>query len=130
MQLFSPFLISARLCPAVQIGKATLSFDTGRFVLDLPDGSEHVDTSFRFPAGRIAGDTNESRLQDGFAAYLGFLSACAESRAYGTRKNGDPMSGENSDLFPSNVGEWAESVSDELAMLSYEIEETKGLITA
>jgi hypothetical protein len=129
MKLHSPFIISSRLAPALQIAKATLSFDNGHFVLNLPDGTEHKITDFSFPCGRIAGSTNESVLQDGFVAILSFLSACAESRAYGMRKNGDVMSGENSNLFPENIGEWAESVSDELAMLSYEMQETEGLIS-
>ena len=43
-------------------------------------------------------------------ALFSFLSACAESRQYG--------GGENSDLFPEHVGAWAESVSDELSLLS------------
>ena len=51
-----------------------------------------------------------------------FLGACAESRAYATRLHGDPMQGENSDLFPEHVGEWAEMHSDELGLLAYDLE--------
>lgn len=130
MKLNSPFAISPRLAPAVQIGAAWLSFVDGHFVLDLPDGSEYVATDFRFPAGRIAGDSDMDVLQEGFAAMLSFLSACAESRAYGLRQYGDAMKGENSDLFPANVGEWAESMSDEIDLLAYELEENRGLIEA
>lgn len=129
MKLHSPFFISSRLAPAVKIADATLSFDSGSFVLDFADGSTHQITGFRFPQCRIAGATDESELQSGFAAICGFLSACAESRQYASRKGLDPMEGENSDLFPPTVGEWAESVSDELAMLSLELEETPDLIT-
>jgi hypothetical protein len=129
MKLNSPFIISSRLAPAVQIGRATLSFVDGQFIIDLPDGTEHVVEDFNFPLCRIAGATDESVLQDGFASMLAFLGACAESRAYAARQRKDPMDGENSGLFPANVGEWAESVSDELAMLQIEIEETKNLIT-
>lgn len=129
MKLLSPFVISSRLAPAVNIGNATLSFVAGRFLIDFADGSSHVVQGFRFPAGRIADSTDESVLQDGFASILSFLSACAESRAYGRRKNGDPMSGENSSLFPDYVGQWAEEMSEEISLLAYEIEETKGLIS-
>jgi hypothetical protein len=128
MKLSSPFFISARLAPAVRIADAVLSFDRGQFVLDLPDGSEHRITDFHFPAGRVHGATDESELQDAFGAILSFLSACAESRAYARRRGRDESEGENSDLFPANVGEWAESVSDELGMLACELEETRGLI--
>lgn len=129
MKLLAPFAISSRLSPALQIGKAWISFCAGRFIIDLPDGSSHIVRDFRFPAGRIAGETDCDVLQSGFASLLSFLGACAESRAYGTRKNGDPMSGENSDLFPPYVGEWAESVSDEIGMLAFEIESTRGLLS-
>ena len=115
MKLHPPFAISARLAPALQIGKAWLSFDSGQFVLDLPDGSEYIITDFRPAPG--------SDLQAQFGAILSFLSACAESRAYGLRRYGDAMQGENSDLFPAHVGEWAEEMSNELDMLRFDIEE-------
>lgn len=47
------------------------------------------------------------------ATLLAFLTACAESYP----------DGENSDLFPRDVAEWAAQHSDELAMLQFEIEE-------
>lgn len=128
MKLHSPFLISARLAPAVKIGNAFLSFSNRKFVIDFADGTEHVISGFNFPACRTAGQTDESVLQDGFAAICDFLSACAESRQYGLRNYGDEMKGENSDLFPSHVGEWAESVSDELSMLSFELQNNGDLI--
>lgn len=130
MKLLSPFIISARLAPALTVGGATLSFDNGRFVLDMPDGSEHVISSFSFPQGRIHGDTNESVLQDGFASILSFLSACAESRSYAERRGKEPMEGENSDLFPDNVGQWAQEFSDEISMLELEITEQRQLIAS
>lgn len=122
MKLHHPFIITPRLAPGLSVGGAFISFDAGRFVIDLPDGSEHVVTDFRFPACGIRGETKEDRLAKGFAAMLSFLSACAESRRYTTRSG---RQGENADLFPDNVGEWAESCSDELSMLSFEIEESE-----
>jgi hypothetical protein len=50
---------------------------------------------------------------------LGFLSACAESRAYGAR-TGHP--GENADLFSEQVGAWAEGNSDEISLVLAELE--------
>lgn len=114
MKLHSPFIISARLAPAVTVGGATISFDRGRFVIDLPEGAEHVVTDYS--PGFAHG------LEDMFADVLGFLSACAESRAYSRRTGRE---GENADLFPENVGEWAESCSDEIDMLRFEIEESE-----
>lgn len=132
MKLSSPFSISSRLSPAIQISKGfTLSFDCEKrkFVLDLPDHYEYWLDDFRFPEGRIAGDTNEDVLQKGFSAVLSFMSACAESRRYATRNGKSAMEGENSGLFPDNVGELCEQFSDEIGMLAFEIEETKGLIS-
>lgn len=52
------------------------------------------------------------------SALLSFLEACAESRTYGDG------TGENSDLFPAHVGEWAEQYSDEINLARYEIDPT------
>jgi hypothetical protein len=49
----------------------------------------------------------------------GLLTAAAESYAYRMRTGQD---GENEDLFPAPVVEWAYSVSDELTMLAEELE--------
>lgn len=125
MKLHSPFFISARLAPALRIADAILSFDSGRFVFDFADGSEHVVTDFHFPQMRIRGTTDERFLQDGFSAILSFLGACAESRAYASR-TGRP--GENADLFPEAVGAWAAMHSDEIACLDCEITEAADLI--
>lgn len=120
MKLLPPFFISARLAPAVKVADAVLSFADGGFVFDFADGREHVVSDFRFPQGRVRGDTDENVLQDGFAAVLSFLSACAESRDYAERTKGDPMAGENSDLFPEWVGQWAQGNSSEIAMAQFE----------
>lgn len=119
MTLKYPFIIGPRLCPAIKIADAHntafLSHENGQFVLDLPNGDEHRITGFN--------PKPLADLQDQFAAILSFLSACAESRKYGWAKYGDPMKGDNSDLFPANAGEWAELMSDELCMLAIELED-------
>lgn len=130
MKLQSPFLISARLAPALQIGDACLSFDRGQFVFDFADGREYVVTDFHFPQMRVHGTTDERFLQDGFSAILSFLGACAESRTYARRDGRDEMEGENSSLFPAWVGAWAEQHSDEIAMLDCEVTEGEDLLTA
>jgi hypothetical protein len=123
MKLNTPFEISARLAPALRIadsnGTAWLSYDRGQFVIDLPDGSEHIVTGFNPPQMRVQG---ANPLQDDFVAILSFLSACAESRSYAERRGLDAAEGDNSSLFPENVGEWAQQMSDEISMLQMEIE--------
>ncbi len=127
MKLLPPFIISARLAPAIQIDKTTLSFDSQGFVLDFPDGSEYRIRDFR-PGGGIAGETPGDRLQSWFAAILGFLSACAESRQYARARKGDPMKGENSDLFPESIGQWAEEHKSALEILWLITDENHGLL--
>lgn len=130
MKLQSPFFISARLAPALQIADAVLSFDSGKFVFDFADGSEHTVTDFQFPQMRIRGTTDDRFLQDGFSAILSFLGACAESRSYAERRGKDASEGENSGLFPETVGAWAQLHSDEIAMLDCELTEASDLLTA
>lgn len=126
MTLNPPFKISSRLLPALEVGGATIQLEICggthdgstryRWTIDLPDGSEHSGTDLKSGCG--GGD-----LQSGFESLLNFLGAAAESWRYrGTE-------GENSDLFPQPVVEWAAQNSDELSMLACEIEETKELIS-
>ena len=119
MKLHTPFEISPRLNPAIRIQDAHscawLSYD-GDFILDLPSGSEHLVSDFR--AGR------GSSLQSQFSAVLAFLGACAESRSYAERQGKNAMEGENSDLFPPEVGAWAQQMSNEISLLELEIEES------
>ena len=51
------------------------------------------------------------------AVVCSFLSACAEARRYSRGR--EPS--ENADLWPEAVGTWAESVSDELSMIEFEL---------
>jgi hypothetical protein len=127
MKLSHPFIISARLLPALTVADCTISFDAGAFIFDFSDGSEYIERNLRPPQCRTVGvnDTPERLLQSQFGDLLAFLSACAESRQYATRTG---RTGENADLFPENVGAWAEANSDEIGMLSCEIEETPGLV--
>lgn len=129
MKLHAPFSISARLMPALVVGGATISLEIGptptrdgraRYIgwIDLPDGSEHEVTDL---ASGVGGGT----LQRGFASLCCFLSAAAESRMYRERSN---RKGENEDLFPPAVVEWACSCSDELSMLECDLEETPNLL--
>lgn len=127
MTLKPPFCISARLAPAVKIADSHqtgwLSYDNGRFVIDLPDGSEHVITDYR------PGLSARRDLVKQFGDILSFMGACAESRRYARSRGKDEMEGENSDLFPPNVGEFCEAMADELAMLQCEIEESDEALT-
>lgn len=117
MKLHHPFVITPSLGIGIQLGYGCLEYRRDHFVIWGPFG-EHVVYDFRPGLSRD--------LPSQFEAMLSFMGACAESRSYGLRNYGDPMRGENSSLFPEDVGEWLESVSDEIGMAQFEISEAEG----
>lgn len=134
MRLTSPVIITPRLLPGVQIGRAFISITYSKragdetrtryqYYVDLP--FERGDT-VAVACDDLQSGCQGGSLQEGLASLLSFLAACGES-VYWSRRNGN--AGENSDLFPTEVGEWAASYSDELSMLAIELEETPDLIT-
>lgn len=121
-------VITSRLLPGVHIkdqdGLCEISLEpTGqhdnagraqwRYFIDLPDGTEHEDAD-------VHGWADARGMT---ATLLNFLGACAESRQHATRTGANDK-GENGNLFPDAVGEWAEQNSDEIGMLALELEET------
>jgi hypothetical protein len=123
-----PTIITPRLLPGVRIGDVFVSIEYSR-----RPGSEgrtrytyHVD----LPAGEVTGYDLQSgagggTLQEGLENLLCFLEAAAESYSYRLRTG---RQGENEDLFPPPVVEWAYQHSDEIAMTRLELEEDKTLI--
>lgn len=122
MTLSPPFSISARLLPALTLAGATIQLENDgwtsdrrqrfRWTIDLPDGSEHTGNDLKSGVGGCS-------LQEAFGSLLSFLSAAGASWP----------DGENADLFPAAVCEWAAWHSDELSFLGCQIEETAGLIS-
>lgn len=111
MTLSHPFIISARLLPAVSIGqgheKITVSLSPSGFILDGPFG-EHKVTGLRLsPLCKS--------VESAFETLMSFMSAAAESFRY------RGMDGENSDLFPAEVTEAIAQVSSELESVWFEI---------
>lgn len=126
MKLHSPFEISPRLLPGLRVGKAWIQLtyskragNEGRtryqWTIDLPDGSEHSGDDLQSGCGG-------GSLQGGFESLLSFLSAAAESFRY---RGGN---GENADLFPAPVVQWAADNSDEISLLSLDVSELGALI--
>jgi hypothetical protein len=129
LQLHPPLIITPRLLPGVEVAPGQwISWDhstTTGFIDGIhPDGSgfEHEVRDIR-PG--LSGRTGvpEEQVASCLEALCAFLGACAESRSYAERMQRDPMTGENSDLFPPRVGEWAQHYSDEIGMLSCELQE-------
>ena len=111
MTLSAPFLISARLLPAVSIGKGseqiTVSLSPSGFILDGPFGQHKVtDLTLR----------GNPSIESAFETLLSFMSAAAESFRY------RGMDGENADLFPAEVTEAIAQVSSELESVKFEIQ--------
>lgn len=93
-----------------------------RWRIRLPDGSEYGEADLKSGTGVSDGP---ELLQRMFEALLSFLGACAESIK---RKGRYGQVGENADLFPLPVAEWASENDDEIGSLKLEIESTPGLI--
>ena len=125
--LKSPVMITPRLAAGLEIGDAWVSIE-----YDEPRGGEDGRVHYRwfvdFKDGReFSGDDLQSGcggggLQGGLESLLAFLGAFAESRRYAGED------GENADLFPAEMAEWAKQNSDEIGMLQIELEETPDLI--
>ncbi len=128
MQLKSPFIITSRLLPGLTIAGATIAlacegatYDARvrwRWYIDLPDGGEYTDNDLKSGVG---GESTQSA----FESLLTFLGACGESVNYAARSG---RTGENADLFPEAVAQWAADNQDEIDMARLEIEETPNLI--
>ena len=123
--LKSPVGIMPRLLPGVQVGGAFVSIEYAdragergrvryRWYVDLSDGREFTDDDLQSGCGG-------GSLQAGLESLLSFLGAFAESWRRGP-------GGDNGDLFPEGLHEWATQNSDEIGMLAIELEETPDLI--
>ena len=107
MILHDPFFIGPRLLPALKVGDGTLSLASASwnderrlefgFYLDTPY-FEYFDDSMQSGCGGCD-------MVGAFEGFLGFLEAAVDSYNYEQRYVG--AKGENTDLFPSYVVEWA-----------------------
>lgn len=122
MILHSPFKIGSRLLPCVQVGGAQLSLEfvgcdqdrmVFRWFVDL-DGREYSEADLK-------SGVQGCSTQQMFGTFLAFLSACGESYRYA---DGTGREGENADLFPPEVAEWAAQHYEEISSLQMEIEES------
>lgn len=121
METYSPFIISARLLPAVRVGDATVSVEPTRnrdrdgkpewrWYVDFPDGRE-------FAGAELWGWGDAGEMLE---ALLSFLGACGESVSYHDRTG---RVGESADLFPAELARWCADNSDALSLASLECEE-------
>jgi len=119
--LREPFFISSRLLPAVRVSDAIISIEYGdpcqdgrvryRYFIDFGGENDHEGDDLKSGAG---GGT----LRQGMESLLAFLSSCGESCRPGHE-------GENADLFPPHIGEWAYLNQDEIESVRFQVGETE-----
>lgn len=113
MLLRDPFFIGPRLYPSLKVGEGTLSLASaawtdestplGRrlqfgFYLDTPD--------FEYFDDRMQSGCGGCGAVEAFETFLGYLEAAVESYQFELRTG---VEGDNTDLFPKYVVEWAAS---------------------
>ncbi len=123
MILHNPICITARLLPGVTIGEGWISIeydgwtDNGRrqyqYHIDLP--------SYSYSNNELASRVGGGSLQSGLESLLSFLGAFAASVSYEERRGGP---GENTNMFPSELAEWATHNSDEIMLVGLELKES------
>ncbi len=126
MTLRSPFQISSRLLPALHIAGAWMQLEYSRiprregrtryrWTIDLPNGES-------FSKDDLQSGCQGGNLQEGFESLLSFLDAAGESYNY---RGPD---GENADLFPPAVVQWAADNSDQIFLAFQGLEDSPNLI--
>lgn len=128
LTLRAPVMICPNLMAGVQIGDGYVTIEYSN-----RHGSEHR-TRYRYVIlapgiEDVEGDDLQSGnhradLRGGLESLLDFLGAFAEASRPGREK----YKGDNSDLFPKRLAEWAYRHSDELALARLEVEENKNCI--
>lgn len=115
MIIKSPMIITARLLPGIKVEDGFISLEPTERCREYgkPIWKWYVD----IPAGEFEGDdlAGWGDHKEMMASMLSFLGAAAESYP----------DGENADLFPPPVVEWAHQNSDEIAILSMDLEESE-----
>lgn len=123
-----PCIITARLLPGVQIGKAFVSIEYAN--LSDRDGRVvymyHIDLDdYSYSNHDLKSGCGGGNLQQGLESLLSYLGAFAEAIHY---MDCTGRCSENIELFPAELKEWANENSDEFSMLGTELEETPNVI--
>lgn len=129
-----PLCITSRLRCGCRIGESEISIaydgwnDEGRRVYRYWLDLKIDDRAIEFYGDDLANGVGGGSLQSGLESLLSFLGACGESYAYAMRHNGKLAETDCGNLFPEDVAEWCYLNSNELGMLSIELQESDNLI--
>lgn len=127
MRITAPCIITSRLLAGIRIGNATISIEYSprhgderrlryRYHIDIDKGPSHTADNLQ------SGNGTNNGLQGGLVSLLSFLGAAAESYRYAGAE------GENADLFPLPIVQWAAQNSDEISLAKLELSETENAI--
>jgi hypothetical protein len=122
IRISPPCLITTHLLPGVKVGDGFISIEYWQKKDNRQYYRYHIDLgSYEYTATDISTGCHHS-LQQGLSTILTFLSAAAESYRYAGSK------GENSEIFPLPVVQWAADHADEISLAASELEEGEGII--
>lgn len=132
MILTDPIIITPRLMAGVRIGDGHISIKYSprpsrrgrtryRYYIDIPGQKKYINDDLQ--SGCQSGD-----LQEGLSSLMSFLSSAAERYWYEQRRGCNQLDIDDPPLFPKYVVEWAYQYSDEISVLSCELEDNKELI--
>lgn len=124
MTLNSPFQISSRLLPAVQIEDTYISLEHNKISSDNRNvWTYYIDNpAWEYTASDLRSGCGGETLQKAMENLLGFLAAAGESYRTMEWTEKTPI------FFPEHVTAWAYQHSEELTMLRLELEENQDLI--
>lgn len=123
MKIRAPLIITARLLPGAHVGDGFVSIEYSS--RQPPSGRTRyryfIDVGKRsFKASDLQSGVGGGSLQEGLVSLFSFISAAGESYSYEQRTGRES---DNAGMFPKWVNEWASDNTDDLSMLSMELEE-------
>ncbi len=127
-RLRDPLFITDRLLVGFRAGDAVVSVN----IIDQQGDGRMVyrwfvdfDDSRSFEGDDLKSGCQGGDIVDGLSSLCCFLSAFADAHGYRAFNNGEP--GENGDLFPEELAEWAMANSGDIAYVGQLIDEARDL---
>jgi len=130
MKIYHPCSITSRLLPGIKLSTGTISIEyserAGRESRTRYQYHIDIDGMPEFTDDDLESGCQGGSLNKGLASLLSFMSSAAES--YSFQQRNDVSWNESEEMWPENITEWLDSVSDELSMAAYELEESNCIV--